>query len=192
MGYTWHLAYSTSRHGFSLKSLYRKLRGIDSPVLLVIKDSNDQVISLSLEDLVIFCISWHVWGTEKRDLVSESVSTVDLRFSWLCVWQFIDKCLWASAGPDVWCVLFGFPPGVFSQSFFVGLHNVLFVCCRCLAASSLIPWDRVTNSMALGRLSFTCYTLGLKCVNSSSRQLSWLFDLFLCECEEIIEAKLAN
>ncbi|XP_012678286.2 nuclear receptor coactivator 7 [Clupea harengus] len=43
VGYTWHLAYSTSRHGFSLKSLYRKLRGIDSPVLLVIKDSNDQM-----------------------------------------------------------------------------------------------------------------------------------------------------
>lgn len=43
VGHTWHLAYSTSRHGASLKSLYRKLSGTDSPVLLVIKDSNDQM-----------------------------------------------------------------------------------------------------------------------------------------------------
>ncbi|XP_062379646.1 nuclear receptor coactivator 7 isoform X2 [Sardina pilchardus] len=43
VGHTWHLAYSTSRHGASLKSLYRKLSGTDSPVLIVIKDSNDQM-----------------------------------------------------------------------------------------------------------------------------------------------------
>uniref|UniRef100_A0A8C7DWN0 Nuclear receptor coactivator 7 n=4 Tax=Salmoninae TaxID=504568 RepID=A0A8C7DWN0_ONCKI len=39
----WHLAYSTSLHGSSLKSLYRKLNGSDSPVLMVIKDSLNQV-----------------------------------------------------------------------------------------------------------------------------------------------------
>lgn len=43
IGHAWQLAYSTSRHGFSLKSLYRKLSGKDSPVLIVIKDALDQV-----------------------------------------------------------------------------------------------------------------------------------------------------
>ncbi|CAB1334934.1 unnamed protein product [Coregonus sp. 'balchen'] len=43
VGHMWHLAYSTSLHGSSLKSLYRKLNGSDSPVLMVIKDSLNQV-----------------------------------------------------------------------------------------------------------------------------------------------------
>ncbi|XP_071761468.2 oxidation resistance protein 1 isoform X1 [Centroberyx gerrardi] len=43
VGHTWQLAYSTSRHGSSLKSLYRKLSDTDSPVLIVIKDALDQV-----------------------------------------------------------------------------------------------------------------------------------------------------
>ncbi|XP_056151797.1 nuclear receptor coactivator 7 isoform X2 [Lampris incognitus] len=42
VGSTWKLAYSTSRHGFSLKCLYRKLSDTDSPVLIVIKDALDQ------------------------------------------------------------------------------------------------------------------------------------------------------
>lgn len=43
VGHTWQLAYSTSRHGASLKSLYRKLSATDSPVLIVIKDALDEV-----------------------------------------------------------------------------------------------------------------------------------------------------
>ncbi|KAK0153359.1 Oxidation resistance protein 1 [Merluccius polli] len=43
IGHAWQLTYSTSRHGFSLKSLYRRLSGTDSPVLIVIKDALDQV-----------------------------------------------------------------------------------------------------------------------------------------------------
>ncbi|KAM4625983.1 nuclear receptor coactivator 7 isoform 2-T2 [Polymixia lowei] len=43
IGHTWQLTYSTSRHGSSLKSLYRKLSGTDSPVLIVIKDALDQM-----------------------------------------------------------------------------------------------------------------------------------------------------
>ncbi|XP_036397379.1 oxidation resistance protein 1 isoform X2 [Megalops cyprinoides] len=43
VGHAWHLSYSTSRHGSSLKSLYRKLAGTESPVLIVIKDSQGQV-----------------------------------------------------------------------------------------------------------------------------------------------------
>uniref|UniRef100_A0A3Q1F666 TLDc domain-containing protein n=1 Tax=Acanthochromis polyacanthus TaxID=80966 RepID=A0A3Q1F666_9TELE len=48
VGYTWQLAYSTSRHGASLKSLYRKLGATDSPVLIVIKDALDEVFGAFL------------------------------------------------------------------------------------------------------------------------------------------------
>lgn len=43
IGYTWQLSYSTDKHGASLKTLYRKLSATDSPVLILIKDHNQQV-----------------------------------------------------------------------------------------------------------------------------------------------------
>ncbi|XP_068253383.1 oxidation resistance protein 1 isoform X6 [Nyctibius grandis] len=43
IGYPWTLVYSTSKHGMSLKTLYRTMLGLDTPVLLVIKDSDGQV-----------------------------------------------------------------------------------------------------------------------------------------------------
>ncbi|NWU62923.1 OXR1 protein, partial [Pterocles burchelli] len=43
IGYPWTLAYSTAKHGMSLKTLYRTMLGLDTPVLLVIKDSDGQV-----------------------------------------------------------------------------------------------------------------------------------------------------
>uniref|UniRef100_A0A8C9FJU2 TLDc domain-containing protein n=1 Tax=Pavo cristatus TaxID=9049 RepID=A0A8C9FJU2_PAVCR len=45
-GYPWRLAYSTLEHGTSLKTLYRKSASLDSPVLLVIKDMDNQVRSV--------------------------------------------------------------------------------------------------------------------------------------------------
>lgn len=42
-GYTWSLLYSTSKHGFSLKSLYREMAKIDSPILMVIQDTKGSV-----------------------------------------------------------------------------------------------------------------------------------------------------
>ncbi|XP_070776155.1 nuclear receptor coactivator 7 [Enoplosus armatus] len=48
VGHTWQLAYSTSRHGSSLKSLYRKLSATDSPVLIVIKDALDEIFGAFL------------------------------------------------------------------------------------------------------------------------------------------------
>ncbi|XP_033846866.1 nuclear receptor coactivator 7 [Periophthalmus magnuspinnatus] len=42
-GYPWRLAYSTVKHGTSLKTLYRSLLDVDSPVLLVIKDMDHQI-----------------------------------------------------------------------------------------------------------------------------------------------------
>ncbi|XP_026195590.1 nuclear receptor coactivator 7 isoform X2 [Anabas testudineus] len=48
VGHTWRLAYSTSRHGASLKSLYRKVGATDSPVLIVIKDALDEIFGAFL------------------------------------------------------------------------------------------------------------------------------------------------
>ncbi|XP_029349788.1 nuclear receptor coactivator 7 isoform X2 [Echeneis naucrates] len=48
IGHTWKLAYSTSRDGASLKSLYRKLSATDSPVLIVIKDALDEIFGAFL------------------------------------------------------------------------------------------------------------------------------------------------
>ncbi|XP_030073856.1 oxidation resistance protein 1 isoform X2 [Microcaecilia unicolor] len=43
IGYPWTLVYSTGKHGMSLKTLYRTMLGLDTPVLMVIKDSDGQV-----------------------------------------------------------------------------------------------------------------------------------------------------
>ncbi|XP_028250616.1 nuclear receptor coactivator 7 [Parambassis ranga] len=48
VGHTWQLAYSTSRHGASLKSLYRKVGATDSPALVVIKDALDEIFGAFL------------------------------------------------------------------------------------------------------------------------------------------------
>lgn len=42
-GYAWKLVFSTSQHGFSLNSLYRKMSDVDSPVMLFIQDTKQNV-----------------------------------------------------------------------------------------------------------------------------------------------------
>lgn len=42
-GYHWTLVFSTSQHGFSLNSMYRKMAKIESPILLVIEDTEGNV-----------------------------------------------------------------------------------------------------------------------------------------------------
>lgn len=42
-GYVWTLVFSTSQHGFSLNSMYRKMCKLESPVLLVIEDTDNNV-----------------------------------------------------------------------------------------------------------------------------------------------------
>lgn len=42
-GYAWTLAFTTTTMGFSLKSLYRSLSRYEGPVLLIIRDSEQQV-----------------------------------------------------------------------------------------------------------------------------------------------------
>lgn len=48
VGHNWKLTYSTSSHGSSLKSLYRKVSASDSPALIVIKDAHDEVFGAFL------------------------------------------------------------------------------------------------------------------------------------------------
>ncbi|XP_033854400.1 oxidation resistance protein 1 isoform X1 [Acipenser ruthenus] len=43
IGYPWTLAFSTAKNGMSIKTLYRTMQGQDTPVLMVIKDSDGQV-----------------------------------------------------------------------------------------------------------------------------------------------------
>ncbi|KAF6284988.1 TBC/LysM-associated domain containing 2 [Rhinolophus ferrumequinum] len=42
-GHSWSLAFCTSRDGFSLRSLYRRMEGHSGPVLLVLRDQDGQV-----------------------------------------------------------------------------------------------------------------------------------------------------
>ncbi|XP_006002202.1 oxidation resistance protein 1a isoform X2 [Latimeria chalumnae] len=61
IGYPWTLAFSTSKHGMSLKTLYRSMTGLDTPVLMVIKDSDGQVFGALASDP--FKISDCFYGT---------------------------------------------------------------------------------------------------------------------------------
>ncbi|XP_058802691.1 oxidation resistance protein 1 isoform X4 [Phymastichus coffea] len=60
-GYLWTLVFSTSQHGFSLNSMYRKMARVESPILLVIEDTGGNVFgaltSCSLR------VSDHFYGT---------------------------------------------------------------------------------------------------------------------------------
>ncbi|XP_029984329.1 nuclear receptor coactivator 7 isoform X1 [Sphaeramia orbicularis] len=67
-GYPWRLAYSTVKHGTSLKTLYRNLADVDSPVLLVIRDMDNQVFGAFSTHP--FRVSEHCYGTGETFLYS--------------------------------------------------------------------------------------------------------------------------
>ncbi|KAH0622283.1 hypothetical protein JD844_024451 [Phrynosoma platyrhinos] len=60
-GYPWRLVYSTQEHGTSLKTLYRKSTSLDSPVLLVVKDMDNQIFGAYATHP--FRFSDHYYGT---------------------------------------------------------------------------------------------------------------------------------
>lgn len=68
VGYSWVLIYSTDLHGFSLKTLYRDMANYDSPVLLVVRSTRNQVFGA-----LISCplkVSDHFYGTGESFLFS--------------------------------------------------------------------------------------------------------------------------
>ncbi|KAK7602828.1 hypothetical protein V9T40_006802 [Parthenolecanium corni] len=42
-GYSWTLVFSTSQHGYSLNFMYRKMNRVDSPILMIIQDTESNV-----------------------------------------------------------------------------------------------------------------------------------------------------
>ncbi|KAF7226148.1 transcript variant X1 [Nothobranchius furzeri] len=60
-GYPWNLVYSTAIHGSSLKTLYRNMADLDSPVLLVIRDMHNKVFGAFSSDP--FKVSQYCYGT---------------------------------------------------------------------------------------------------------------------------------
>ncbi|XP_076869187.1 oxidation resistance protein 1a isoform X2 [Brachyhypopomus gauderio] len=68
IGYPWTLAFSTVKHGMSIKTLYRTMQGLDSPVLLVIKDSDGQLFGALASEP--FKVSEGFYGTGETFLFS--------------------------------------------------------------------------------------------------------------------------
>lgn len=65
-GYTWTLIFSTSQHGFSLNSMYRKMHKLESPILMVIEDTDNNVFG-ALTSCALQ-VSDHFYGTGESSL----------------------------------------------------------------------------------------------------------------------------
>ncbi|XP_015237995.1 nuclear receptor coactivator 7-like [Cyprinodon tularosa] len=78
-GYPWHLVYSTNNHGSSLKTLYRNMADLDSPVLLVIKDIHKKVFGAFCSDP--FRVSKYCYGTGETFLFSFNPDFQQYRWS---------------------------------------------------------------------------------------------------------------
>ncbi|XP_046890278.1 nuclear receptor coactivator 7-like isoform X2 [Hypomesus transpacificus] len=78
-GYPWRLVYSMAVHGSSLKTLYRKMAEVDSPVLLVIKDLEHKVFGAFSSDP--FRVSNYCYGTGETFLYSFSPEFQAYRWS---------------------------------------------------------------------------------------------------------------
>ncbi|XP_072396850.1 nuclear receptor coactivator 7 isoform X6 [Diabrotica undecimpunctata] len=67
-GYAWTLIFSTSQHGFSLNSMYRKMFKLESPILMVIEDTDNNVFG-ALTSCALQ-VSDHFYGTGESLLFS--------------------------------------------------------------------------------------------------------------------------
>lgn len=55
------LTFSTENHGFSLSTIYRLMTDIDSPCLIVVKDTNNQIFGAMTSTNILQ--SDHFYGT---------------------------------------------------------------------------------------------------------------------------------
>ncbi|XP_067305592.1 nuclear receptor coactivator 7 isoform X2 [Pseudorasbora parva] len=78
-GYPWRLVYSTAEHGTSLRTLYRKMGELDRPVLMVIKDTDNQVFGAFSSEP--FRVSSYCYGTGETFLYSFSPEFQIFRWS---------------------------------------------------------------------------------------------------------------
>ncbi|CAH1774592.1 unnamed protein product [Owenia fusiformis] len=60
-GYPWVQIYSTDHHGFSLNTLYRHMQGYDTPVLIVVKDTGNNIFGAMTS--CPLKVSEHFYGT---------------------------------------------------------------------------------------------------------------------------------
>ncbi|XP_077288790.1 TLD domain-containing protein mustard isoform X12 [Arctopsyche grandis] len=67
-GYMWSLVFSSIQHGFSLNSMYRKMQRVDSPVLLIVQDTDNHVFG-ALTSCALHP-SEHFYGTGESFLFS--------------------------------------------------------------------------------------------------------------------------
>lgn len=65
-GYAWTLIFSTSQHGFSLNSMYRKMYKLESPILMVIEDTDNNIFG-ALTSCALQ-VSEHFYGTGESSL----------------------------------------------------------------------------------------------------------------------------
>ncbi|XP_071455501.1 nuclear receptor coactivator 7 isoform X2 [Hetaerina americana] len=82
-GYAWSLAFSTSQHGFSLNSMYRKMARVESPILLVVQDTENNVFG-ALTSCALK-VSDHFYGTGESFLFkfdTDSQSTTCTVYNW--------------------------------------------------------------------------------------------------------------
>jgi hypothetical protein len=54
VGYNWVLTFGTEQHGFSLNTMYRLLADVDSPCLVVVMDTNRNVIGSTRKYIYLF------------------------------------------------------------------------------------------------------------------------------------------
>lgn len=66
VGNCWEKTFSSTQDGFSLHNLYRKLDGIDSPMLFVIEDIEGRVFGAVLS--CAFKVSENFYGNSKENL----------------------------------------------------------------------------------------------------------------------------
>lgn len=64
-----NLLYSLDQHGISLSTLYRLVKNVKGPIVLVVKDADDNVSVCRLKRKEIYLFfSKGVWGISKRNI----------------------------------------------------------------------------------------------------------------------------